>query len=51
MAQLVTTSLVILVTYGEVTNALFALRWLRRAYQVEAYFSPYTGMGGLRVRS
>ena len=36
--------------YGEVTNALFALRWLRRAYQVEAYFSPYTGMGGLRVR-
>ena len=36
--------------FGEVTNALFSLRWLRRAYQVEAYFSPYTGMGGLRVR-
>ena len=36
--------------FGEVTNALFGLRWQRRAYQVEAYFSPYTGMGGLRVR-
>ena len=36
--------------YGEVTNALFGLNWQRRAYQIEAYFSPYTGMGGLRVR-
>ena len=36
--------------YGEVTNALFGLQWQRRAYQIEAYFSPYTGMGGLRVR-
>ena len=36
--------------YGEVTNALFGLSWLRRAYQVELYFSPYTGMGGLKVR-
>ena len=36
--------------FGEVTNALFGLSWQRRAYQVEAYFSPYTGMGGLRVR-
>jgi hypothetical protein len=36
--------------YGEVTNSFFGLSWQRRAYQVEAYFSPYTGMGGLRVR-
>ena len=36
--------------YGEVTNALFGLSWQRRAYQIEAYFSPYSGMGGLRVR-
>ena len=36
--------------YGEVTNSLFGLSWQRRAYQIEAFFSPYTGMGGLRVK-
>jgi hypothetical protein len=36
--------------YGDVTNSYVELRWQRRAYEIGAYYSPYTGIGGFRVR-
>ena len=36
--------------YGDVTNSYFELRWQRRAYEFGAYYSPYTGIGGIRIR-
>ena len=36
--------------YGKTTNSYVELRWQRRAYDIGAYYSPYTGIGGLRIR-
>ena len=36
--------------YGDVTNNYFELRWQRRAYQFGVFYSPYTGIGGLRLK-
>jgi hypothetical protein len=36
--------------YGEVTGSYLELRWQRRSYEVGVYYSPYDGLGGIRVR-
>ena len=36
--------------YGDVTNSYVELRWQRRAYEIGVYYSPYQGLGGVRVR-
>jgi hypothetical protein len=36
--------------YGDVTGSYVELRWQRRAYSVSVYYSPYEGIGGVRVR-
>lgn len=36
--------------YGDVTSSYVELRWQRRAYEFGAYYSPYTGIGGIRIR-
>ena len=37
-------------TYGGVTNSYLELRWQRRSYQIGVYYSPYDGLGGVRVK-
>jgi len=37
-------------TYGGVTNSYIELRWQRRSYEIGVYYSPYDGLGGLRVK-
>ncbi len=36
--------------YGEVTASYMELRWQRRAYEIGIFYSPYDGLGGLRVK-
>jgi lipopolysaccharide export system protein LptA len=36
--------------YGDVTNSYVELRWQRRAYEVGLFYSPYTGIGGIRMK-
>ena len=36
--------------YGEVTDSYVELRWQRRAYEIGVYYSPYDGLGGVRVK-
>ena len=36
--------------YGDVTDSYVELRWQRRAYEVGVYYSPYDGLGGVRVK-
>jgi hypothetical protein len=36
--------------YGEITGSYLELRWQRRAYEVGIFYSPYDGLGGVRVR-
>jgi hypothetical protein len=36
--------------YGEVTASYVELRWQRRAYEIGVFYSPYDGLGGLRVK-
>jgi hypothetical protein len=36
--------------YGDVTGSYVELRWQRRAYEVGVYYSPYQGIGGVRVK-
>ena len=36
--------------FGDVTSSYFELKWQRRAYEFGFYYSPYTGIGGLRIR-
>ncbi len=36
--------------YGDVTNSYVELRWQRRAYEVGFYYSPYTGIGGIKFK-
>lgn len=37
-------------SYGEVTGSYLELRWQRRSYEVGIFYSPYDGLGGLRVK-
>ncbi len=36
--------------YGGTTGSYVELRWQRRAYDIGLYYSPYEGLGGIRVR-
>lgn len=36
--------------FGEVTGSYVELRWQRRAYEIGVYYSPYEGIGGVRVK-
>jgi len=36
--------------YGEITNSYVEFRWQRRAYQLGVFYSPYNGLGGIRVK-
>jgi hypothetical protein len=37
-------------TYGGVTNSYLEFRWQRRSYEIGVFYSPYDGLGGLRVK-
>lgn len=36
--------------YGDVLDSYVELRWQRRAYELAIYYSPYQGIGGVRVK-
>ena len=36
--------------YGEITGSYLEVRWQRRSYEVGVFYSPYDGLGGVRVR-
>ena len=36
--------------YGGVTNSYIEFRWQRRAYEIGVFYSPYNGLGGVRVK-
>ncbi|KEF41817.1 MAG: hypothetical protein ER33_09205 [Cyanobium sp. CACIAM 14] len=36
--------------YGDITGSYLELRWQRRSYEIGVYYSPYDGLGGVRVR-
>lgn len=36
--------------FGSVTNSYVELRWQRRSYDIGIFYSPYDGLGGIRVR-
>ncbi|MFM9087649.1 MAG: DUF3769 domain-containing protein [Cyanobium sp.] len=36
--------------YGEVTQSYLELRWQRRSYDIGVFYSPYDGLGGVRVK-
>ncbi len=36
--------------YGDVVDSYVELRWQRRAYELAIYYSPYQGIGGVRVK-
>jgi hypothetical protein len=36
--------------YGDVTSSYVELRWQRRAYEIGIFYSPYQGIGGLRIK-
>ncbi len=36
--------------YGDVTASYVELRWQRRAYEIGVFYSPYQGIGGVRVK-
>ncbi len=36
--------------YGEVTGSFVELRWQRRSYAFSIFYSPYEGIGGVRLR-
>ena len=36
--------------YGDVTGSYIELRWQRRAYEIGVFYSPYEGLGGVRVK-
>ena len=35
---------------GKVTSSYLEVRWQRRSYDIGLYYSPYEGIGGIRVR-
>ena len=37
-------------SYGAVTASYVELRWQRRAYEIGIFYSPYDGLGGVRVK-
>ena len=36
--------------YGDVTASYIELRWQRRSYEIGIFYSPYDGLGGVRVK-
>jgi hypothetical protein len=36
--------------YGDITGSYVELRWQRRSYEIGVYYSPYEGLGGVRIR-
>jgi hypothetical protein len=36
--------------YGDTTNSYLELRWQRRSYEIGVFYSPYNGLGGVRVK-
>jgi hypothetical protein len=36
--------------YGDVVSSYVELRWQRRAYEISVFYSPYDGLGGVRVK-
>ncbi|WP_323242957.1 DUF3769 domain-containing protein [Synechococcus sp. BA-124 BA4] len=36
--------------YGELTGSYVELRWQRRSYALSVFYSPYEGIGGVRIR-
>jgi hypothetical protein len=36
--------------YGDVVASYMELRWQRRAYEIGIFYSPYDGLGGVRVK-
>ncbi|MEB3271746.1 MAG: DUF3769 domain-containing protein [Synechococcus sp.] len=36
--------------FGDVTGSYLELRWQRRAYEVGVFYSPYQGIGGIRLK-
>jgi hypothetical protein len=36
--------------YGDVVASYVELRWQRRAYEIGIFYSPYDGLGGVRVK-
>ena len=36
--------------FGKVTNSYLELRWQRRAYEIGFFYSPYDGLGGVRLK-
>ena len=36
--------------YGEITGSYLEVRWQRRSFDVGVFYSPYDGLGGVRVR-
>jgi hypothetical protein len=36
--------------YGEITGSYIEVRWQRRSYDIGVFYSPYDGLGGVRVR-
>ncbi|MCT0219064.1 DUF3769 domain-containing protein [Synechococcus sp. CS-1329] len=36
--------------YGELTGSYVELRWQRRAYAFSVFYSPFEGIGGVRIR-
>jgi hypothetical protein len=36
--------------YGDITGSYIEVRWQRRSYDVGVFYSPYDGLGGVRVR-
>lgn len=36
--------------YGDVVSSYVELRWQRRAYEISIFYSPYDGLGGVRVK-
>ena len=36
--------------YGDITSSYVELRWQRRAYEIGVFYSPYQGIGGVRVK-
>ncbi len=35
--------------FGQISNSNIQLRWQRRSYDMSLYFSPHTGVGGLKL--
>ena len=36
--------------YGDMVDSYVEVRWQRRAYELAVYYSPYQGIGGIRVK-